>query len=58
MKNIVMVSVLMLIGAFSISANAGSHYVRGYTTKSGSYHQAHRAGNPKSGTHCKGSVCG
>ena len=34
-----------------------THTVRTYTKKNGTIVQQHRAGNPRSGVHCKDNIC-
>lgn len=39
------------------SRTGSTHNVRPYIKKDGTYVQGHRAGNPRSGVHCKNNVC-
>lgn len=58
--------VLFILGATSISfaqaslletAYGGTHNVKPYSTKNGTFVPEHRAGNPNSGVHCHNNVC-
>lgn len=40
-----------------LSAYRGTHSVRPYIRKDGTFVQGHRAGNPRSGIHCHDNVC-
>jgi len=40
-----------------LSAYGGTHNVRPYFKKDGTFVQGHRAGNPGSGIHCHDNIC-
>ena len=40
-----------------LSAYGGTHSVKPYVRKDGTFVQGHRAGNPGSGVHCHDNIC-
>ena len=46
-----------LVKNHALSSYGGTHSVKPYSKKNGTYVPEHRAGNPNSGIHCHNNVC-